>query len=305
MVPVPEFYCSRVETWQRAAVLIGSAAWLGSCGGDKRDSGLTCPTWGDPVAVAGVETDGLAEASGLVVSPQHAGVLWTHNDDGDADGELYALALDGSVQGTLTLQGASPVDWEAVAVRSTGTTSQLVIGDVGDNDANRDRVAVLMTPEPETLSESMDAAVVERIEFTLPGGAVDVEGMLVDPSTGRLLLFTRAADRTEVFAVDLSEATPEPDRVAFIDLDGSVYAGLGSVRGADVSSDGSVVLRLTDGVVWFPGAGSAVDAIQGSPCLVPSPPEQNGEAVAVVGEDLYFIGEGNRPDLWRVARGVS
>jgi hypothetical protein len=209
------------------------------------------------------------------------------------------------VLGTLTLPSAAPVDWETVAVSMVDGSSQLLIGDVGDNDRDRSEVTILVTSEPDTLSTNMDAGVVERIRFAHPDGPSDVEGMLVDPATGRLLLFTRAAERTDVSAIDLSEEAPEPVPVGSIDLNASVYAGLGAVRGVDVAPDGSVVLRLTDGVVWLPGAGSAIDAINGRPCLVPRPSEANGEGVAWSGSDLFFIGEGAQPELWRVARGES
>ena len=76
-------------------------------------------------------------------------------------------------------------------------------------------------------------------------------------------------------------------------------------RAAEAAADGSVVLRLSDGVVWLPGNGSAVDALSGSGCSVPNPPETDGEGVAIAGDTLYFVGEGDSPTLWAVTREAS
>ena len=46
----------------------------------------------------------VSESSGLAVSPQHRGVLWTHDDSGNPP-LLFALARDGRVAGTLRLRG--------------------------------------------------------------------------------------------------------------------------------------------------------------------------------------------------------
>lgn len=245
----------------------------------------------------------LTEASGLATSAAHSGVLWTHNDDGDDDGVLFAIDTSGTSVGTLTLSGAEPVDWEAVATTTARGTPELWVGDIGDNTAARDSLTLLITAEPASLTSAMEAGVVERVTFTLSEGAADAEAMLVDPASGRLLLFTRDTDESVVYALTPDDTAARP--VATLELDDSLLAGFGAVRAADVAADGSVVLRLSDGVAWFPGNGSAVDALAGSPCSVPVPPEADGEGVAVVGSDLYFIGEGAEPTLWRVTRTAS
>ncbi len=279
---------------------ISAGAW--SCGRSKVDSGELCPRWQAPVAAGTVDTSALDEASGLVASARRSDLLWTHNDDGDEDGVLFAVSTDGAVVGTLTLRGAGPVDWEAVSTSTVRGSPELLVGDIGDNDAVRESIAVLVTAEPDEMDGAQDAALFERVSITLPDGPMDAEAMLVDPSTGRLLIVTRAADRAVVYAADwTSGGHVEAERVAELDLNAGLFGGLGAVRAADVTADGAVVLRFTDGVVWFPGSGSALDAVTGRTCAVRAPAEADGEGVATAGSDLYFLGEGAAPTLWKVA----
>ncbi len=254
------------------------------------------------MAAGTVDHPELTEASGLVASVQHPDTLWTHNDDGDNDGELYAIATDGRLLSTLTLSGVAPVDWESVTTSTARGLPELLVGDIGDNDEARDTITVLITAEPDTLADSMQAGVVERLTISLPDGPRDSEAMVVDPQTNQLLLFTRGADQASVYAVDWTAGGPTTAVGAMeLNLDAPPFQGLGSIRAADVGSDGSVVLRLTDGVVWFPNAGDVLTSLEGEGCRVPSPAEPNGEGVAVADSALYFIGEGSTPTLWTVS----
>jgi len=251
--------------------------------------------------VSTVDLATLDEASGLAASSVHADVLWTHNDDGDDDGVLYAIRSSGAVVGSLTLGGAAPEDWESVAAGS----GAVFVGDIGDNDAVRDHITILRTSEPDTLTSDGTAGVVDRTRFTWPDGPRDAEAMLVDPSDGRLLVLSRDGAQAEVMRLpDMDSATDgEPGTIAHtLNLNDGVFEGLGAVRAADVAADGSVVLRLSDGVVWLPADGSAVDTLKGTACEVPNPVEPQGEGVAVVGDTLYFLGEGAEPTLWAVQR---
>ena len=293
-----------VEDTPRLHCIPRGAFWaclLTACSGPKVDSGLACPSWSEPVAIGALDSTTINEASGLATSSVQGGLLWTHNDDGDDDGVLHAVSVDGTVSGSLTLQGASPEDWESV-VASSGS---LFVGDIGDNDAVRDSITIFRTAEPSSVESGGVAAVVERFRFTWPGGPQDAESMLVDPADGRLLVLSRNADEAQVMRLPELNGAADGEAgvlVTTIDLNSGLYAGLGAVRGADAAADGSVVLRLSDGVVWLPGEGSAANALAGPGCVVPNPPETDGEGVAVADDTLYFLGEGEAPTLWAVTR---
>ena len=260
----------------------------------------SCPRWSAPVAAGTIGTGSLDEASGLAASARDAGVLWTHNDDGD--GVLFGLSSEGAVLGTLQLSGVDPVDWESVATSTARGLPEIIVGDIGDNDALRESIALWVTAEPETVSGALQSSLVERVTVTLPDRPMDAEAMVVDPATGRLLLFTRGSDRSLVYAVDWSGGGQTvAEQVTELDLNAPPFDSLGAIRAADVAPDGSVVLRLTRGAVWFPGSGSALDALASAACPVPAPEEADGEGVAMAGTDLYFVGEGIEPTLWVVA----
>src|SRR5690606_3425039 len=89
----------------------------------------------------------LVEGSGAAASARTPGRVWTHNDSGD--GGLIALDERGTVTARVALPGIRIEDWEALAVGPCPAGSCLFIGDIGDNDAERDRVTIYRTPEPE------------------------------------------------------------------------------------------------------------------------------------------------------------
>ena len=118
----------------------------------------------DRIGVSGTQLDRTrrnAQAGGLgraasrpcrkrVVSQSAAGRLaarlWTHNDSGEA--VIFALDANGSVTGSVRVSGARVGDWEAMAVGPCGAGSCLFIADIGDNEANRDRITIYRVPEP-------------------------------------------------------------------------------------------------------------------------------------------------------------
>src|SRR3954451_10421792 len=154
-----------VRLSQLAALVLGVSAGLAACGGDDAPATTTAtavpPTTAPAAAPAPrtpalcgalrvhttgrVAADGATELSGLVASPAQRGVLWTHNDSGDAP-RLFALRSDGSAIATVAVRGAQAVDWEDLAA---GPDGSLLVGDIGDNDAARDSVTVYRVPEPQ------------------------------------------------------------------------------------------------------------------------------------------------------------
>lgn len=288
----------------RGWLMIASICSIVSCGRDKGDSGDTCPIWATPVSAGVVADARIAEASGLVASPVHDGIVWTHNDDDADNATLYALGVDGTVRGTLVLSNAEPVDWEAITATSEGGIGILFVGDIGDNDANRDSIVVVRVTEPSNVDGDNTAPVLERFRFHWPDGPTDAEAMFVYPGDNRIYVVSRDAHRALVMrlpVLTLANDDTNGEIVSEIDLDADGLAGFGAVRGADVDADGGLVLRLSDAVVWYPPRSSVAASFAAFPCAVPSPAESDGEAVAAVGEDLYFLGEGASPTLWRVA----
>jgi hypothetical protein len=283
-------------------------------------------TWGV------VANDQLVEASGLVASRAHPGVLWSHNDGATAPG-IFAVASDGFDLGFHPLDVLDAVDIEDIALMRSAEGEDILLGDIGDNRANRDAITVFRfgEPDPAVVGAVTD---VERLEFVYPDGAHNAEVLLVDEDAGLVVIVTkeqaRGADgKADQFgntlpslvfegSLDGHGAGPvELVPAGVVDmprLEGLAAAsephpatllGFGGIpTGGDVSADGALIALRTYRTVWLwsrePGE-SVAEALAGEPCEVRAAPEAQGEAVAFVDGGLVTLGEGVNQPLHRLA----
>ncbi len=112
--------------------------------------------------------------------------MWTHNDSGQP--VVFALDARGTVTGRLRLTNAKVEDWEAIAAALCPGGSCLYVADIGDNDAERDRVTIYRVPEPADADGSV--AVKDVFHATYPDGAHDAETLLVT-ADGTLIIVTK------------------------------------------------------------------------------------------------------------------
>jgi hypothetical protein len=243
------------------------------------------------------------ELSGLAVSAAQPGVLWTHNDSGDRP-RLFALRTDGSLIASLDVPGAEAVDWEDLAV---GPAGDLLVGDLGDNEARRDHVDVYRVPEPRLAERPAATGPAARLRLTYPDGPHDAESLLADRRTGEIVVVTkRLSGRSGVYA-----ATVPPRGTAgsaTLRHAGDVELGLGGLATAgDVSADGrTVALRTyTTLFAWKrrPGRSIAATMTDSRPCTgrVSLGREGQGEALALNrdGRSFFTVPEGAAPLLRR------
>jgi hypothetical protein len=146
----------------------------------------------------------LTELSGLAASRTNANVLYAHNDSGDS-ARFFAIGFDGSTLGELRLKDADAVDWEDIAVGPCPQGSCVYLGDIGDNDRNRDSYAVFRVAEP-VIDVAQPAAkqslAWEQFSFHYPNHArYNAETLLVHPQTGDLYVVTKrdGAEESHVF----------------------------------------------------------------------------------------------------------
>jgi len=126
----------------------------------------------------------MRESSGLALG-QGGRVLWTHNDAGN-EPELFAIAPDGRFLGRSRLIGASLVDWEDIEAAPCGQESCLWVGDIGDNDGERDHITVYRVVEPRPGADASVAALHARY----PDGPRDAEALFAGPD-GDLYVVTK------------------------------------------------------------------------------------------------------------------
>lgn len=227
--------------------------------------------------------DRITESSGLAVSSTLNGVLFTHNDSGDA-ARFFAVDRRGATLATYTIPGPRPSDWEDMARGpDEAGTSSLFFGDIGGNFPRVDTVVTRVpepTPDPSTLGVSTSTPDGVRFPLAYPDGPHDAEALFVHPVTGQLFVVTKAGlgPTTGVAAV---YAAPQPlvaDAANTLTRIGEVAltptgtdptfnvfgpAGELAVTGADMALDGSriVVRTYTDAYEYaVPPGGTVADA---------------------------------------------
>jgi hypothetical protein len=213
------------------------------------------------------------------------------------------------VKASLAVTGATNVDWEDIAAgprRRRGAV--LYIGDIGDNLAERPEVTVYRLREPRLAGagQSTSTGPAKRFALRYPDGAHDAEALLVDPSSGALVVVTKDfTGRAGVYtaARPSARAPTVMRRVARVSL-GSAEP----VTAGDVSADGHTIVLRSYGsaFVWTRRRGqSLASALRGRRCRARAElsVEPQGEALALTrdGRAFYTVSEGRRPALRRYA----
>ena len=266
--------------WRRGAVVVAAVFALGlvprPAAGGQAEVLLRI---GDPRVL---------EASGLAASQRHAGVLWTHNDSGDA-ARLFAIGRDGRVLATLRFAGVQARDWEAMAVgRDDRGEPALFAGDIGDNLGVWPSVTVYRVAEPARLRDATARA--ERYRLRYPDGPRDAEALLVDPRANRLYVASKDEAGGSLYQ---APAELRGDRVNLLRRVGRVPA---SVTDGAYSPDGRLlVLRDYRAAYVYAASGGRL-------ATVPLPLQQQGESIAFSadGGSLLAGSEGAGSEVWRV-----
>jgi len=103
----------------------------------------------------------IKEPSGLLISKKYPDVLWTHNDSGD-DAYIYAIsAKDLELIKKVKIKKADNVDWEDISYLG----DQIVIGDFGNNNSDRDDLKLYIVNEPDPYKGDGDVKIRDEIDF--------------------------------------------------------------------------------------------------------------------------------------------
>jgi len=332
-LPVAAEAAGRPVVQERVARLRGGRTGAGSGGAfalggstSGRDGGVATMTGGTPgsgVATSTAATccrqfgstsksgeigvSGLNELSGMVASRAHPGVLFAHADSG-AGAVFYAMSIAGASLGTFTLGGATATDWEDIAVGPGPSPGTFVyVGDFGDNAARtgsgnaRGEIQIYRVPEPDVDATSAVGAqslgAWERLRFTYPDNAHDAESLLVDPSTGDILIVTKetnGASRVFRAAGDTpTDTTTVLALVATLSLGSSGSQGA-LVSAGDISPSGDSIILRTYTAIWLWCRGSTwANTFGAVPVELPSAtePQSEGLTFSADGKSWYSAGE--------------
>jgi hypothetical protein len=255
-----------VERLLAGAMVVPFALGMASAAADPQDVVLT---FSDPRIV---------ESSGLVVLGDD---LVTVNDSGD-DGRTFVVDRAGDTVGSASWGEATDVE----AVAPWGR-DQVLVGDIGDNAAERDSVRLLRVP----VEREERAVTPDVFDLTYPGGPRDAEALLVHPVTRRVYVASK-----ELFGGTLYAAPRE----------------LSTARTNRLEPIGTVTGIVTDGAFFPDGRhlvlrdyGRAV--VYAFPSLEPIgelelPEQPQGEGIAVAADGTVYVStEGQFASVLRVA----
>ena len=260
----------------------------------------------------------IAESSGLVAAST-PGIVFTHNDSGD-EARFFAVDEQGRTVTTYLLPDVQARDWEDVARGpDEDGRSSLWLGDIGDNDAQRER-GLLVHRVAEPVPDGRDEVVTEAptsFRLRYEDGPGDAETLLVHPRTGRLWIvgkpFAGAAGvyaAPEVLDAGGPNALVKEGEVETRSTGTPGGPGIGTianrlVTAGDIAADGSrVALRTYTDLYEWPLAGDDVAAaLEGEPVVTPLPVQEQGEGLAYApdGRSLLLSSEGVGSTVYRVA----
>ena len=259
-----------------------------------------------PASVGSFKVQRAPEASGLVASSRHDGVLYVLDDGPGTTGVMAISADDARVVALLEIEGLSGTDTEALAAGPCGTGGGdcIYVGDIGDNTRSRATVSVHRFVEPARLGRTTTVPA-ERIDLRYPDGPHDAEALLVD-ARGRLGIVTKDAGDDRAGAAGLYTAPSFADATLTdrgrVDLPlpslPLAASAVGNVVTGGDWGPGRVALRTYDAVFEFrapSGRGGLRRFPQWPVQEVAVAAEQQGEAVTY-GRDgcsLYTVSEGS------------
>ena len=240
------------------------------------------PIFGDRIDLGIIEYAPINEASGISASRKNPGVLWTHNDSGDPN-RVFAFNTHGEHLGVYYIDGAGALDWEDMAV-GPGPDSgvqYLYIGDIGDNQSQRELKYIYRVPEPDVDSNQtpVDTTIygTEIITYKYPDGKRDAETVMVDPLTKDIYVVSKRENNVRVYLAQYPQSTTDT-----LILEHKVTLDSTRITGGDISPSGFEILLKTyyNIFYWQREPGQEVwETLENEPLIVPYIWEPQGEAV--------------------------
>jgi hypothetical protein len=213
------------------------------------------------------------EISGLEASLRYPGHYWVHNDSGD-EARLFLLSPTGEVKAQVYLGGIEAIDWEEITM--TPDTC-LIIGDIGDNRAERSSIALYKVKEPKI--NGLDSLLIsdteiEKMEISYHEGPRDAETLFYDFNSDSLIMITKREKKVMVYQFPFKNGMKTT-----IKSRGKLPFRL--VTAGDMNSEGEIAIKNYDHIFFFDARQNTVENIlKGPDFRIPYTPEPQGEALA-------------------------
>jgi hypothetical protein len=236
-------------------------------GGDAY-SALPRAAYGAPRQVAAIRHAAIAEISGLAASQRRDDLLWAVNDS-DNGAWLHALGTDGTLRGSVRVDGARNDDWEDLASFTLDGRPWLLIADSGDNAGARREIVLYVVAEPELPLPSTHAiGVAWSVRVRFADAPRDVEAVAVDVAHREVLLLAKKRVPAPLFRIALDPPASAgevrvAEQIAVVPTlpqptaeqlarDPQRWRYQGQITGAALAPDGATLALLTyrDGYVW-------------------------------------------------------
>lgn len=201
----------------------------------------------------------ITESSGVVASRRYPGVFWTHNDGGGPKRQvLYAIDRAGNTLATFAVTDATFHDWEDIALDDAG---HLYLGDIGNNDAKRDTLAVYQIDEPNPQAGTGSVSPLRGWKLKFPNAPFNCESLFIWKDYGYVISKVFGDARGQVFRFPLKDANGP------LSLELVATTKITSpVTGADISADGKLLgLVAKDGAYVFRIDGNVARVSQTKP----------------------------------------
>jgi hypothetical protein len=176
-----------------------------------------------------LETNQLAEVSGLVLSPE--GQRYLIADSGNPE-MIYRFDQSQGILDSVFVQNSKNRDWEAISQ----TDSTLLIADIGDNPEHRKQVRIFSVRIEDVAEKDTVYAVRYRVRY--PDGSQNAEAFFVDPISGAWFIITKGLFHGELYSVTLPLTSRE---IMTADRPNVLVPGM-FISGAEIRSDGLQVV---------------------------------------------------------------
>lgn len=145
-----------------------------------------CTRWSEPAKVGELDVKVINEASGVVISRSSQRLY--HINDGNFP-LFHVTDMQGGATQSVKIAGFTPLDIEDIALGPCGSSTCMVIADIGDNAVRRETVQIALIKEARTYAA--EATPDRIITARYPDGPHDAEALAVHPS-GDLFVATKA-----------------------------------------------------------------------------------------------------------------
>lgn len=242
-----------------------------------------------------VENRALNEASGITASLVNPGLLWAHNDSGDA-ARIFLMDDSARNKAVYYLEGVKARDWEEIGFMKSRGQRFLLIGDIGDNAGNQPFVTIHRVKEPlfkgkpfyiDTIPEE------DILSYTLQysDGPRDAEALFYDEIDDKLYVISKREFEVGLYSTQLDELAKDT-----LVLNKESSLPFTFVTAAAISHDGRELLvkNLVSVFYWKRQAAESIPSLLKKDAIkLPYKPEIQGEAIsfALDGSGYFTLSE--------------